>query len=266
MDFERVGPEIRDLLTDHLSNLNEFYRYLSAFCDVQLYPQNSLIVFDEVQLFQPARAAIKHLVQDGRFDFLETGSLLSLRRNVQDIPIPSEERGLQIFPMDLEEFAWAYGAGDLLDAARDALNNAREMGVLHRKATELFRAYLIVGGMPQAVQAYVNGALFMDVDVIKRDILRLYRNDISKYAKGYETRVAALFDEMPGQLQRQERRFRLSSLNKNARFRDYQDALFWLTNAMTVNPCFAAADPSIGLHMNRDSTHLKVIWATLYFC
>lgn len=257
IDFGRVEPEIKELFTSHLTDLDNFFQLLSTLRGVRLYPHDSLIVFDEVQLFPPARAAIKYLVQDGRFDYLETGSLLSIKRNVRDILIPSEERSFPMHPMDLEEFAWAAGAGDLYDCARDALDAHRPMGPLHRKATELFRQYLIVGGMPQAVQAYVDGAMFQDVDAIKRDILRLYRQDIGKYAQGYETKVEAIFDEIPGQLLRHERRFKLSSLRKGARFRSYEDALFWLTDAMIVNPCFAAAEPSVGLRMARDSTRFK---------
>jgi predicted AAA+ superfamily ATPase len=229
---------------------------------VQLYPRQSLIIFDEVQLYPRARAAIKYLVADGRYDYIETGSLVSINANVSDIVIPSEERHIKMYPLDFEEFLWASGNETLMPLIRQSFSKLRPLGdVIHRKAMDYFRQYLIVGGMPQAVQEYVNNKNFANVDIIKRDILTLYRADIIKHAKGYERKVESIFDEIPSQLQKHEKRFNLASLGKQARFREYEDAMFWLEDAMIVNICYNSTAPTAGLKMNSDRMTLKCYMA-----
>ena len=209
-------------------------------------------------LFPKARAAVKYLVADGRYDYIETGSLMSIKRNVKDIVIPSEERHIKMYPMDLEEFLWALGNDTLMPAACRCFQSGTPMGqALHRRAMDLFRQYLIVGGMPQAVQQYVDSHDFDRVDRVKRDILNLYRADVAKHAEGYEMKVRSIFDEIPAQLQKHEKKFRLSSLKKEARFREYEDALFWLEDAMIINACYNSTEPSIGLKLNMDRLTLK---------
>lgn len=258
IDFNRVGDEVKDLFLHYLNDLDTLFMYLSGYYNVKLYEHESLIIFDEVQMFPRARAAIKYLVADGRYDYLETGSLMSIKKNVKDIVIPSEERHIKMYPMDFEEFLWAMGNDTLMDIARKRFEARKAMGqVMHRKAMDYFRQYLIVGGMPQAVQEYAESKDFDRVDRIKRDILTLYRADIVKHASGYEMKVESIFDEIPAQLQKHEKRFKFSSLKKEARLREYEDALFWLDDAMIANICYNSTEPNIGLKLNMDRMTLK---------
>lgn len=262
IDFNRVSKEIMDMFTDYLDNLDMFFLYLSSFYNVKLYERETLIIFDEVQVFPKARSAIKYLVADGRYDYIETGSLMSIKKNVQDIVIPSEEHHIKMYPLDFEEFLWALSNEALMDFIRICFKEKKPMGqALHRKAMDYFRQYMIVGGMPQAVKAYVDTHDFDRVDRVKRDIIELYRADIVKHAKGYEMKVEQIFDDIPSQLQKHDKKFKLSSLKKEARFRDYEDALFWLQDAMIVNVCYNSTAPNIGLRLNRDRMTLKCYMA-----
>ncbi len=262
IDFNRAGREVTDLFLNYLNDLDLFFLYLSNFYGIKLYERESLIIFDEVQLFPRARSAIKYLVADGRYDYIETGSLMSIKKNVQDILIPSEERHIRMYPLDFEEFLWAMGNESMMDLIRLCFEKGKPMGqVMHRKAMDYFRQYLIVGGMPQAVEAYVETRDFDRVDRVKRDILTLYRADIVKHAEGYEMKVEQIFDDIPSQLQKHDKKFRLSSLKKEARFRDYEDAMFWLNDAMIVNMCYNSTAPSIGLKLNMDRMTLKCYMA-----
>lgn len=262
IDFNIAPKEIKDLFENYLHDLDVFFMYLANFYQVKLYERHSLIIFDEVQLFPKARAAIKYLVADGRFDYVETGSLMSIKKNVRDILIPSEEHHLKMFPLDFEEFLWAMGNDMLMDFIRQCYDKKRPLGqALHRKAMDYFRQYMIVGGMPQAVANYINTRDFECVDRIKRDILELYKADIVKHAAGYEMRVAQIFDDIPAQLQKHERSFKLSSLKKDARMRDYEDAIFWLQDAMIANICYNSTAPNIGLKLNQDRLTLKCYMA-----
>ena len=262
IDFNNTGNEVRQLFENYLNDLDSFFMYLSAYYNVKLEEQESLIIFDEVQLFPRARAAIKYLVADGRYDYLETGSLISIKRNVRDIVIPSEERHIKMYPMDFEEFLWALGNETLLPLAEQCFQKQKPLGqALHRKAMNFFRQYMIVGGMPQAVKEYVKSRDFDRVDRVKRDILTLYRVDVAKYAAGYERKVEGIFDEIPAQLQKHKKKFQLSSLQKEARFREYEDAFTWLVDAMIINICYNSAEPSIGLRMNMDRLTMKCYMA-----
>ena len=205
VDFDRASEEITELFLHYLKDLDTLFLYLSNFYNVKLYPRESLIIFDEVQLFPRARAALKYLVADGRYDYVETGSLMSIKKNVKDIVIPSEEHHVQMVPLDFEEFLWAMGNDLLMDLIRKCFTERKPLGqALHRKAMDYFRQYLIVGGMPQAVNASVETRDFERVDRVKRDILELYRSDIVKHAEGYEMRVEQIFDDIPAQLQKME--------------------------------------------------------------
>ncbi len=262
IDFSKENRQINALFTDYLSDLDTLFRQLSLLTDIKLYPRQSAIVFDEVQQFPPARAAIKHLVKDGRFDYIETGSLVSINRNVKNIVIPSEEERIDMFPMDFEEFLWAIGKDDLMDYVRECFEAKRPLGAaLHRKTMELFRQYMIVGGMPQAVEIYAKEMDFDRVDHIKRNILKIYRADISKYATGYEQKVTRIFDTIPSQLQKHEKRFRIGAIEKGARTRDYANGFFWLEESRVVNVCYAATEPNIGLYLNRDDARMKLYMA-----
>lgn len=262
IDFNRAPAEITDLFVHYLNDLNMFFLYLSNFYGVKLYERESLIIFDEVQLFPKARAAIKYLVEDGRYDYVETGSLMTIKKNVADIVIPSEERHMKMYPLDFEEFLWALDNDTLMDFIRLCFEEKKPMGqVLHRKTMDYFRQYLIVGGMPQAVKTYRDSHDFDQVDRVKRDILELYRADIIKHAEGYQMKVAQIFDDIPAQLQKHNTKFKFSSLKKEARFREYEDALFWLSDAMITNICYNSTAPNIGLKLNMDRMTLKCYMA-----
>ena len=262
IDFNRVSEEVKGLFDQYLDHLDMFFLYLSNYAQTPLYERESLIIFDEVQLYPRARAAIKYLVADRRYDYIETGSLVSIKRNVADIVIPSEEEQVKLHPIDFEEFLWAMGNEMLMPFIRDCFEVKRPLGqVMHRQAMDYFRQYMIVGGMPQAVAKYVETKSFADVDRVKRRILDLYRADIRKYAGLHSARVSSVFDQIPAQLQRHERRFTLSDLEEGARQRDYEAALFWLDEAMVVNMCYNATEPSVGLMLNQDRTSLKIYMA-----
>ena len=262
IDFNKADDAVKDIFQHDLDNMDILFQKLSTLYNKKLYPRESLIVFDEVQLFPRARSAIKYLVEDGRYDYIETGSLISIRKNVEGILIPSEEDTVNMYPMDFEEFLWAIGNDTMYPLIVECFNNRKPLGqALHRKAMDLFRLYLIVGGMPQAVKTYADTKDFDSVDTVKRRILKLYREDIRKYAIGYEMKVEAIFDEIPSQLQNQNQHFKLSSLEKGARFDNYRDAMFWLSDAMIVNNCYNSTEPNIGLNLNRDRTLLKCYMA-----
>ncbi len=262
IDFNRVSNDIKDLFANYLEDLDMLFMYLSNYYNVKLYERETLFIFDEVQLCPKARAAIKYLIADGRYDYLETGSLMTIKKNVKDILIPSEERHVKMHPMDFEEFLWAIGCDSFMKQIKTCFEKKQAMGqAFHRKAMDYFRQYLIVGGMPQSVLMYVDTKDFNLVDRIKRDILELYRADIIKHAAGYEMKVEQIFDDIPSQLQKHDKKFKWASLKKEARFRDYEDAMFWLHDAMIVNMCYNSTAPSIGLKLNMDRMTLKCYMA-----
>ena len=259
IDFNQVGSEITDLFDMNLRDFDSFFMYLSAAFNVKLYKRESLIIFDEVQLYPRARAAIKYLVADGRYDYIETGSLMSIKKNVKNIVIPSEERHVKMYPMDFEEFLWAKGEDLIIPIIRNCFEEKKPLGqALHRKIMTLFREYVIIGGMPQVVKEYIESGDFETADLVKRDILTLYREDIQKYASGYEKKVESIFDEIPAQLSKHEKKFTLSSLGKGSRFRDYENSFLWLQDSMIANVCFNSTEPNIGLKLNRDNSSYKV--------
>ena len=258
IDFGKAPQDVLDLFIHDSSNLDLFFAKLSAFYATTLHKRNSLIIFDEVQQFPRARQLIKYLVADGRFDYLETGSLIRLKKNVQDIIIPSEEEHIEMFPMDFEEFLWAMGDEATVPLIRTCFESKSPLGqALHRKIMNDFRQYVLVGGMPQSVMAYLKEKNFEASNVAKRRILKLYRDDVSKFAEGYEDKVFALFDGIPAQLSKKEKKYKLSSISKEARFRTYEDSFIWLNEAMVVNTCFNATDPNVGLALSADNTTQK---------
>ena len=259
IDFNRADDAVKDLFVHSLNDLDSLFMYLSAIYGVTLYERESLIILDEVQLFPQARAAIKYLVADGRFHYLETGSLMSIRENTAEILIPSEERHIKMFPLDFEEFLWAMDEQPLLEVLRVCFEKSKPLGqALHRKAMTLFRQYVIVGGMPQAVNTFLETKSFERTDEIKRDILTLYREDIAKHARGYERKAEAVFDEIPEQLSKHEKKFTLSSLGQGAKFRSYESAFLWLEDSMICNVCYNSTAPNIGMKLNRDRNTLKL--------
>ena len=256
IDFSDTTNAVRDLFNDG-SDLSTFFFSLSLLTGVSLHERETLIIFDEVQMFPRARQLTKKLVLDGKYDYILTGSLLSIRSNKAGILLPSEEDSLKMFPLDFEEFLWANNRMDLVSVIRERFLMKKPMDNLHSLIMKYFRQYLFVGGMPQAVVEFMNTSDFTKVDKIKRRILKLYRDDIGKYAETYEKKVRAIFDDIPAQLSSKEKRFRLSSLGKEARLRDYEDAFMWLEDAMITNSCFNSRDPQHGLSLYLDRPTFK---------
>ncbi len=262
IDFNNVRNEIKELFELYLTDLDTFFMRLSLYTGIRLHQRESLIIFDEVQMYPKARAAIKYLVKDGRYDYIETGSLVSINHNVKDIVIPSEEIRLNMYPMDLEEFMWANEQEMLFDFVKAQYASLSPLGqALHRQMMESLRTYLLVGGMPQAVMSYVEHKDMREVDEIKRSILSLYRNDISKYAGRSAPKVTLLFDNIAGMLQQHEKRLRPSKVRKGAKMKDFSESLFWLDESRVVNLCYNTTEPSVGLALNKDESKVKMYMA-----
>lgn len=259
IDFSKASKEVKEIFDNYLTDEKTLFRMLSIQLGVKLYPRESLVIFDEVQRYPRAREAVKELVSNHTYDYIEMGSLVSIHKNTKDILVPSEERRIDMYPMDFEEFLWAMHEEELMEYTRECYERQRPLGqALHRKMMNLLRLYMIVGGMPQAVQEYVDTEDFDRVDIAKRRILDLYRQDIYNYADSQAEKVVRIWDTIPGELQRKEKRFRIGSVKKGARTRDYEMSLFWLNEARVVNPCYNSTEPNVGLKMNVDYSKFKL--------
>ncbi len=259
IDFNKAGETVISAFHNYMNDLDTFFMILSSEYGVKLYQRESLIIFDEIQKFPKAREAVKYFVADGRYDYIETGSLISIKENVDGITIPSEERKLNMYPMDFEEFAWAMGEELMIKYIRKCFQDRKplEQGI-HAKAMLLFRQYMIVGGMPKSISSFIeNDRDFAKADMEKRDILTLYRNDIMKIKSPYRSSVLAIFDQIPAFLSKSERRVVMSKIEKGATFPKYHDTFFWLSDSMIANECFNCSDPNVGLSLNEDRTFVK---------
>jgi len=258
IDFSKLPTDIKESFLNDVNNFDLLFNKLQLTYETPLFRRESLIIFDEVQLFPAARQLIKHLVADGRYDYIETGSLISIKRNIQDILIPSEEESINMYPLDFEEFLWAMG-NSTTSILREFFETLQPLGAaVHRKMMDAFRQYLLIGGMPQVVDAYVRNKDFAECDNFKKNILSLYRNDITKFAIGYEHKVLSIYDAIPAQLSKKEKKYVISSLNKDARLRTYEDAFVWLYESMIINPCFNSTDPKVGLSLSSDYSTRKL--------
>ena len=259
IDFSVASQAVKELFQD-LSDLNFFFLQLQLQYRVDLVERHSLIIFDEVQLFPLARQAIKALVKDGRYDYIETGSLISIKKNVKDILIPSEERKLNMYPMDYEEFLWATGDQTTMNLLRQVFESRRPVGEkMNRKLMRDFRLYMLVGGMPQAVDEYLRTNNFKMVDLVKRDILNLYEDDFRKIdATG---RISLLFDAIPAQLNKQASRYQVSSVLENERADTILERIAEMKDSQTVIVSYHANDPNAGLANYRDLGRFKLFLA-----
>lgn len=259
IDFSRVPEDIKNYFRLYLNDLDTFYMLLSVQFGVRLYPRESIIIFDEVQLFPKAREAIKHLVADGRYDFIETGSLISIKENVKDIVIPSEERHIKMYPMDFEEFCWALNEEPLIPYIKNCFEKKIPLErSIHDKAMIIFKQYLLVGGMPMSIVAFLQGQKdFGKADLEKRDILELYRNDIMKIKTQYRSKVLAIFDQIPGMLSRHEKRVVFNRIAEGSTADQYGETFFWLSDSMVANECRRTNDPNVGLSLNESDTYIK---------
>lgn len=259
IDFNKASNIVKEAFNNYMNDLDTFFMILSSEYGVKLHRRESVIIFDEIQKYPKARETVKYFVADGRYDYIETGSLISIKENIKDITIPSEERAIKMYPMDFEEFAWALGENQLIEYIRQCYNNLKplEQGI-HSKSMLLFRQYMIVGGMPQSIAAFIeNDRDFSKADSEKRDILNLYRNDIMRISAGYRSSVLAIYDQIPAFLSKSERRVIMSKIEKGATFPKYHDTFFWLSESMIANECFNCSDPNIGLSLNEDRTYVK---------
>ena len=259
IDFAKAPEDVKSYFYLHLNDLDTFYMLLSVYYGKELYPRESIIIFDEVQLFPKAREAIKYLVADGRYDFIETGSLISIKENVKDIVIPSEERHIRMHPMDFEEFCWALNEKPLIPYICSCFKKREPLErSIHNKAMLLFKQYLLVGGMPKAVAEFLSGQkAFGAADVEKRDILTLYRSDIMKIKAQYRSKVLAIFDQLPGLLSRHEKRVVFNRIAEGSSADQYEETFFWLSDSMVCNECRKANDPNVGLSLNESDTYIK---------
>lgn len=259
IDFNDASDVVKDAFEKYLNDLDTFFMILCTEYGVTLYPNESLVIFDEIQRYPKARQSIKKLVKDGRFHYIETGSLISIKENVSDITIPSEERQLKMYPMDFEEFCWAFNEDNMISYIRKCFSERKPLeDTLHHKAMMLFKQYMLVGGMPMSVAKYLeNNRSFAASDVEKRDILTLYTNDVNRADVKYRSKVASIFAQIPAFLSQHEKRVRLSNIEENSTFPQYQDTFFWLGNSMIANECFNCSDPNVGLSLNEDRTFVK---------
>ena len=259
IDFSKTTNSVKEAFNNLLDSLDSLFMVLSLEFDTPLYPRESLIIFDEVQKFPRAREAVKHLVKDGRYDFIETGSLISIKENVKDILIPSEEQSITMYPMDFEEFAWALGEEMIIGYIKDCFEKRVPLyDSIHKKAMFLFKQYMLVGGMPKAVDEFLlNSKQFAQCEMEKRDILKTYRDDIHKIDRAYQSKVLSIFDQIPSFLSQHEKRVRINSVSTDSTSIDYEETFFWLSDSMICNECFLCTDPNLGLSLNEKRNFVK---------
>lgn len=256
IDFAHTSKEITGLFDD-MYNLDFFFLQLQQFTGVRLYEKESVIIFDEVQLFPRARQAIKYLVADGRYKYIETGSLLSIKKNTRDILIPSEEHKISMYPMDFEEFLWAVGDEITADTIKSLLKSKKSAGnALHRNLMRRFRLYMLIGGMPQAIETYLETNNLQAVDETKREIIDLYEED---FVKVDGTGLAGdVYDAIPANLSSNASRYILSNAREGARLEYVREIIPDMLNSYTVNIAYHANDPGIGMSLVKDSGRYKL--------
>jgi hypothetical protein len=254
IDFSKASDDVKACFDD-ISDLNFFFLRLQALNGIDLYEHESVIIFDEVQLFPKARQAIKHLVKDGRYHYIETGSLISIKKNVKDILIPSEEMKIKVFPMDYEEFCDATGISyKILEGvyhARKALGPQ-----VNRKLMRDLRIYMAVGGMPQAVEAYAEGKNFSVIDRIKREIITLYEEDFNKIDPS--GRISSMYHSIPAQLSKDGKRYLISKATGKRKVSGDEEALYDLIDSKTVLISYNTTDPRVSLSLTKDRDSYKM--------
>lgn len=269
IDFSIASKEVNTLFSD-LSDLNYLFLRLQMIYHVNLVERKSVIIFDEVQMQPMARQAIKHLVKDHRYDYIETGSLLSIKKNIKDIVIPSEETRLQLFPLDYEEFRWALGDTVTLPLLLNTYKKMQPLGDdINRRLLRDFRLYMLVGGMPQAVDTYIETNNLNIVDQVKRNILELYEDDFRKIDSS--GRAGMLFDAIPAELNKNASRYQVSSVIAGEKEERVREILADMQDSMTVYISYHADDPGAGLSLHKDPRRYKLflcdtgLFATLAF-
>ncbi len=256
IDFSNISQEINSLFLD-IHDLDYFFQRLELITKTKLHKRESVIVFDEVQLNPLARQSIKHLVKDGRYDYIETGSLLSIKKNIKDIVIPSEEEQIEMYPMDYEEFLWAIGDKITPNFIRENFKNKKLFGNdIHRKLLRDFRLYMLIGGMPQAVDKYIRTKDFVEVDKVKRRIIKLYEEDFRKIDQS--GKASMFFKNIPAQLNSSSSRYMFSSVDKNSRVSRVNELVQDMLDSMTINIAYNSTDPNIGMALSKDINTYKL--------
>ena len=259
LDFALESKDMRRNFEENIGDLDTFFRNLFIIKGKDLPRRRAVIIFDEVQLFPLARQAIKYLVADGRYDYIETGSWISIKKNVQNILIPSEEEKLKMYPMDFEEFLWAKGNTAVMPAIKTAFESRKPLGnAVHRKIMQIFREYIAVGGMPQAVLAYVNGESYASIDRVKQGILSLYEDDLRKYDDEEREKASLVFKTIPKQLSDHEMHFTFSEINTNARYVNYVESVEFVAESMMGNRCANVTMPDVLLELYSDRSNFKL--------
>ena len=259
LDFALESKDMRRNFEENIGDLDTFFRNLFIIKGKDLPRRRAVIIFDEVQLFPLARQAIKYLVADGRYDYIETGSLISIKKNVQNILIPSEEEKLKMYPMDFEEFLWEKGNTAVMPAIKAAFESRKPLGnAVHRKIMQIFREYIAVGGMPQAVLAYVNGESYASIDRVKQGILSLYEDDLRKYDDEEREKASLVFKTIPKQLSDHEMHFTFSEINTNARYVNYVESVEFVAESMMGNRCANVTMPDVLLELYSDRSNFKL--------
>lgn len=258
IDFANVRKEIFDVFED-IAEPDIFFLRLQTATGITLYKRESVIIFDEIQLMPKVRQAIKYLVADGRYDYIETGSLISIKKNVKDIVIPSEEIKIQVYPMDYEEFMWAAG-NETYQVLKELYKRGKAVGnSLNRKLMRDFRVYMAVGGMPQAVAAYVEGRSFTEIDEVKREIINLYKDDFFKIdGTGL---IGRMYESIPTQLATDKRSYIISAATGKKKIDKDIERLYNMLDSKTVLPCYNVLNPSVTLSQTMDNQTFKLYLA-----
>ena len=258
IDFNKVSKDIKDLF-ENIQDLDYLFLYLQTIFHVSLIPRESVIIFDEIQNCPLARQAIKYLVEDGRYDYIETGSLISIKQHTKNITIPSEEDRISMHPMDFEEFEWAIGNDNLIEMLKQFWDKKKSLGSLHRNIMKEFRLYMLIGGMPQAIEEYIRTNDFRKVDSVKRRIIRLYEDDFLKIDP--TGRTSRLFMSIPAQLNRNAVRYYTHAVIGKQPENVLIELTHELIDSKTINISFHCDDPSSGMNMTRNENYFKLFLA-----
>lgn len=259
IDFANASMQEKRLFND-ISDLDYFFTRLKLLRGVSLYERESVIIFDEVQQYPVARQAIKYLVEDGRYDYIETGSLISIHKNVDTIVIPSEEETISMYPMDYEEFRWALGDTETIHLLKEMLVKKKALGDdVNRKMLRDYRLYMLVGGMPQAVSKYIETQDFIKVDKVKRGILRIYEQDFHKLDK--TDKAKAIFKAIPSELYKNSTRYQMTTVLGKVNGASVRGLVEMIEDSKTVNIAYHSNDPNVGMELTSDKSSYK-----MYIC
>ena len=259
ISFDKANNEIKNLFINSLEDLDYFYTSLEVAYSTKLYPNESLIILDEIQLYKPARQALKTLLLDGRYDIIETGSLASVIKSDpnEDYLLPSEETKIDLGPITFMEYLKAIGDNTSIDFMEKCFSNGKPLGAAYHNIYKKFREYMFVGGMPAPLVTYIKTHNFTEVEKVKREIVDLYRDDIDKQKNENPFYVSSILDMIPSELSNHDKRFKYSHIDAGARSREYNGPFAWLMKAYIVNPCYNSSDPSVLPTLTMDGTDFK---------